>query len=118
MMVEGSQIDWGGHANNTIYIVNEMLDFDRAVGKALEFASKDGETLIIVTADHETGGMALTDGNFTTGKVKGAFTSGDHTAVMVPIFAYGPGAENFTGIMENTDIPKNIMKLLKLASGK
>lgn len=118
MMVEGSQIDWGGHANNTIYIVNEMLDFDRAVGKALEFASKDGETLIIVTADHETGGMALTDGNFTTGKVKGAFTSGDHTAVMVPIFAYGPGAENFTGIMENTDIPKNIMKLLKLTSGK
>lgn len=118
MMVEGSQIDWGGHANNTIYIVNEMLDFDRAVGKALEFASKDGETLIIVTADHETGGMALTDGNFTTGKVKGAYTSGDHTAVMVPIFAYGPGAENFTGIMENTDIPKNIMKLLKLASGK
>lgn len=118
MMVEGSQIDWGGHANNTIYIVNEMLDFDRAVGKALDFASKDGETLIIVTADHETGGMALTDGNLTTGKVKGTFTSGDHTAVMVPIFAYGPGAENFTGIMENTDIPKNIMKLLKLSSVK
>lgn len=118
MMVEGSQIDWGGHANNTIYIVNEMLDFDRAVGKALDFASKDGETLVIVTADHETGGMALIDGDFATGRVKGAFTSGDHTAVMVPIFAYGPGADHFTGIMENTDIPKNIMKLLKLTSVK
>lgn len=118
IMVEGSQIDWGGHANNTIYIVNEMLDFDRAVGKALDFASKDGETLIIVTADHETGGMALADGNMATGKVKAAFTSGDHTAVMVPVFAYGPGAENFTGIMENTDIPKNIMKLLGFPSAE
>jgi alkaline phosphatase len=116
MMVEGSQIDWGGHANNTIYVVNEMLDFDRAVGKALEYASKDGETLIIVTADHETGGMALADGNMATGRVRGAFTSGDHTAIMVPVFSYGPGAENFTGIMENTDIAKNIMKLLGFPS--
>jgi alkaline phosphatase len=114
MMVEGSQIDWGGHANNTIYIVNEMLDFDRAIGKALEFAAKDGETLIIVTADHETGGMAITGGDMATGKVRAAFNSGDHTAVMVPVFAYGPGAENFTGIMENTDIAKKMMKLLGL----
>lgn len=112
IMVEGSQIDWGGHANNTIYVVNEMLDFDRAIGKALEFASKDGETLIIVTADHETGGMALTGGDMAKGRVKAGFVSGDHTAVMVPVFAYGPGAENFTGIMENTDIAKKIMKLL------
>lgn len=114
IMVEGSQIDWGGHANNTIFVVNEMLDFDRAIGKALEFASKDGETLIIVTADHETGGMAITGGDMATGKVRASFTSGDHSAVMVPVFAYGPGAENFTGIMENTDIAKKIMKLLGL----
>jgi alkaline phosphatase len=114
IMIEGSQIDWGGHANNTIYVVNEMLDFDRAVGKALEFAAKDGETLIIVTADHETGGMAIVGGDMQTGKLKGAFPTGDHTAIMVPVFAYGPGAANFTGIMDNTDIPKEIMKLLGL----
>ncbi|MDD2306590.1 MAG: alkaline phosphatase [Prolixibacteraceae bacterium] len=112
IMVEGSQIDWGAHANNTIYVVNEMLDFDRTIGKALEFASKDGETLIIVTADHETGGLALVGGDMKTGMVKGAFSTGDHTSVMVPIFAYGPGAENFTGIMENTDIAKKIMSLM------
>lgn len=112
IMIEGSQIDWGGHANNTIYVVNEMLDFDQTIGKALEFAANDGETLIIVTADHETGGMALTGGDMKTGMVKAAFPTGDHTAVMVPVFAYGPGAENFTGIMENTDIPKKIMSLL------
>ncbi|MDP3433746.1 MAG: alkaline phosphatase, partial [Bacteroidota bacterium] len=114
IMIEGSQIDWGGHANNTIYIVNETLDFDRAVGKALEFASKNRETLLIVTADHETGGMAIVGGDMKSGMVKGAYTTGGHSAIMVPVFAYGPGAENFTGIMENTDIPKNIMKLLGL----
>lgn len=112
MMVEGSQIDWGGHQNHVGYVVGEMLDFDQAIGKALEFAANDKETLIIVTADHETGGMALVGGNIKNGMVKGAFPTGDHTATMVPVFAYGPGAENFTGIMENTDIAKKIMKLM------
>jgi len=112
IMIEGSQIDWGGHANNTIYIVKEMLDFDQTIGKALEFAANDGETLIIVTADHETGGLALAGGDMKSGVVKGAFTSGDHTAVMVPVFSYGPGSENFTGIMENTDIAKKIIDLM------
>lgn len=114
IMIEGSQIDWGAHQNNTIYVVNEMLDFDRAIGKALEFAAKDGETLIIVTADHETGGMAIVGGDMKSGMVKGAFSSPEHTAVMVPVFAYGPGAEIFSGIQENTDIPKKIMSLLGL----
>jgi len=112
IMIEGSQIDWAGHQKNTGYIVREMLDFDQAIGKALEFAAKDRETLIIVTADHETGGFALAGGDMKTGMVKGAFTSGNHTGVMVPVFAYGPGAENFTGIMENTDIAKKIITLL------
>ena len=55
MMIEGSQIDWGGHANNSEYIVAEMLDFNKAVGAVLDFAKEDGNTLVIVTADHETG---------------------------------------------------------------
>lgn len=112
LMVEGSQIDWGGHAGSTIYIVEEMLDFDRTVGKALEFAANNKETLVIVTADHETGGMAIVDGNYETGMVKGEFPTGSHTGVMIPVFAYGPGAEQFTGIMDNTDIPNRIRKLL------
>jgi alkaline phosphatase len=112
LMVEGSQIDWGGHAGSTIYIVEEMLDFDRTVGKALEFAARNKQTLVIVTADHETGGMAIVDGNYETGMVKGEFPTGSHTGVMVPVFAFGPGAEQFTGIMDNTDIPNRIRKLL------
>jgi alkaline phosphatase len=112
LMVEGSQIDMGAHANNTVYVVEDMLDFDRAIGRALEFAASNGETLIVVTADHETGGMTLVGGNMKTGLVKGAYTTGNHTAVMVPVFAYGPGAELFGGIQENTDIPKKIMQLM------
>lgn len=114
LMVEGSQIDWGGHANETDYIVQEMIDFDRAIGLALDFAEKDGETLVIVTADHETGGFALAGGDFAKGTVKGAFTSTKHTAVMVPVFAYGPGAEWFTGIQENIDLYKHMMQLMEL----
>ena len=112
LMVEGSQIDWAGHANNTPYMVTETLDFDKAVGIALEYAAKDKETLVIVTADHETGGMALTGGNVETGSVKGGYVSGDHTAVMVPVFAFGPGSAHFRGIYDNTDIPKMIMELI------
>lgn len=104
LMVEGSQIDWGGHQNDVAYVVGEMLDFDKAVGKALEFAARDKNTLVIVTADHETGGMNLVEGDITKGKVKAAFVSGDHTGVMVPVFAYGPGAWQFTGIYQNTDV--------------
>ncbi|MFV0289384.1 MAG: alkaline phosphatase [Mangrovibacterium sp.] len=114
IMIEGSQIDWGGHANNTNYIAQEMLDFDQAVGKALEFAAKDGQTLVIVTADHETGGMALIGGNMQTGMVESEYITNDHTAVMVPVFSFGPGADKFTGIMKNSDIGK----ILKELAGK
>lgn len=112
LMVEGSQIDWGGHANSTVYIVEDMLDFDQTIGEVLKFATNDGETLVVITADHETGGIALTGGNITTGEVKADFPIKDHTAVMVPVFAYGPGAEEFTGIMENTEIHNKMKKLL------
>lgn len=112
MMVEGSQIDWGGHANSAIYIVEDMLDFDRAIGEAIKFAAKDGETLVVVTADHETGGMALTGGDMSTGMVKGAFPTGGHTGVMVPVFSYGPGAEEFIGIMDNTEVHDKMKTLL------
>ncbi|TCO07079.1 alkaline phosphatase [Natronoflexus pectinivorans] len=104
MMIEGSQIDWGGHNNDTGYIIGEMLDMDRAVGVALEFAAKNGETLVIVTSDHETGGMALHGGDYEKGSVTAGYTSGNHTGSMVPVMAFGPGAEEFIGIYDNTDL--------------
>ena len=115
LMVEGSHIDWGAHANNTLYVANEVVDFDRAVGKAMEFAEKDKKTLVIVTADHETGGMAIVDGNYKTGKVSAKFVTASHTGVMVPVFAWGPGAELFQGIQENTELFYKMMTLLGLS---
>jgi alkaline phosphatase len=105
LMVEGSQIDWGGHANNADYIITEVLDFDRAIGKILDFAQKDGETLVVITADHETGGFAINKGSeMEAGKLRTGFTTGGHTADLIPVFAFGPGAEAFAGIYENTEI--------------
>jgi alkaline phosphatase len=80
-----------------------MADFENAVSHALDFAKKDGETLVVVTADHETGGMAILQGsNLDSLDLK--FTSKGHTASMIPVFAYGPGADFFNGIYDNTDI--------------
>ena len=113
-MVEASQIDWGGHDNDTAYIVEEMLDLDRAIGVALEFSMKKGKTLIICTADHETGGMAIISGNTSAGQIKANYSTGGHTGVMVPVLAIGPGAEKFIGIYENTALFDKIKTLLKL----
>ncbi len=113
MMVEGSQIDFGGHSNNTTYLVEEMLDFDKAIGRALDFASKDGKTLVVVTADHECGGLSILNGNMKDGEVTCSFATSSHTGVMVPVFAYGPGAEKFTGIMENSELGKQLISLIK-----
>lgn len=114
IMAEGAQIDYGGHANDLSYVVTEQHDFDRLVGQALKFADQDGETLVIVTADHETGGLSLLDANYKKGEVRGNFSSDDHTNIMVPVFAYGPGAQNFIGVYNNTEIFKKILMAYKL----
>jgi len=114
LMVEGSQIDWGGHTNETSYVTSEMIDFDKAIGIALDFARTDRHTLVIITADHETGGMAITGGDMTHGKVEASFVTKSHTGDMVPVFAFGPGAEAFSGIYENTAIYEKMMNALGL----
>ncbi|MDR1368918.1 MAG: alkaline phosphatase [Dysgonamonadaceae bacterium] len=116
VMIEGSQIDWGGHANNEQYIINETIDFDNAVKIAVDFAKKDGNTLVIVTADHETGGMTLAGGNIENKIVDSKFSTGNHTATPVPVYTFGPGAENFTGYFDNTEFKDKIIHLLDLES--
>lgn len=114
LMVEGSQIDWAAHDNNSKQVVKEMLDFDKAIEAVINYAEKDGNTLVIITADHETGGMTILNGTFGSDDMKTVFTSKSHSGVPVPVFAYGPGAENFTGFMENISFKNKIEKLLKL----
>jgi alkaline phosphatase len=114
IMAEGAQIDYGGHANDLPFLVTEQHDFDRLVGEALKFADQDGETLVIVTADHETGGLSLLDASYEKGIVRGNFSSDDHTNIMVPVFAYGPGSQNFIGVYPNSDIFRKITQAYKL----
>ena len=114
MMVEGSQLDDYGHFNQLDLLMKETLDFDQTIGKMMKWAAQDGETLVVVTADHETGGLTLVDGNKDEGKVTCCFSTKSHSGVMVPVYAFGPGSEQFSGIMENTDIFKKIKALMKL----
>ncbi len=121
LMVEGSQIDWAGHDNDTDYLVTEQLDFEKAIKVAMDFAEKDGNTLVVVTADHETGGFTLSaeynddEGHSKTDQINPTFATGGHSATLVPVFAYGPGAEDFTGIYENTGI---FDKMATLVTGR
>ena len=104
LMVEGSQIDWGGHSNDAEYIRQETMDFDKAIAKALDFAEKDGNTLVIVTADHETGGFALSgnEEDKTQNVIDPKFITKNHTGTMVPVYSYGPGSARLGGIYDNT----------------
>lgn len=111
LMVEGSQIDWGGHQNDQEYILSEMNDFCGAISAALKFA-QTSNTLVLVTADHETGGMAITDGKPDGSDLKFKFNSTGHTAEMVGVFAKGPGEEHFRGVYDNFMIGRKLFYLL------
>lgn len=110
LMIEGAQIDWACHARQANRAVAEMIDFEAVIAEILRFAEADGETLVVVTADHETGGLALEQGAGLT-VLEYDFTTGYHTATMVPVFAYGPGSKAFGGVMENTDIYAKMAQL-------
>lgn len=181
LMVEGSQIDWEAHGNDPYGVWKEVVEFDKAIAVALDFARKNPDTLVVVTADHETGGLststgtymlevdklrkfkANTDwflarynieekekfiaavkefydiemteeeyaqllnvkktakssydlanafGRYISSKALLGWTTFDHTGNPVPLFAFGPGAEHFTGWLDNTDVPRIIARLM------
>ena len=103
LMVEGSQIDWALHANDSRWLRDEMADWEQTVRTVLEFAAQDGETLVILTGDHECAGMSL-NGTGKSRYFEPRFASRVHSAALVPVLAYGPGAKAFTGLYDNTDL--------------
>lgn len=113
LMVEGAKIDYAGHSRCLPGSVIEMLSFDLAVAEALKFADENGQTLVVVTADHETGGLVLLDGDEQSGRIMGVYTTDDHTPAMLPVFAYGPGADRFCGTYLNTEIARRISELTR-----
>ncbi|MDB9813087.1 alkaline phosphatase [Gammaproteobacteria bacterium] len=110
LMSEGSQIDWAGHDNNVKYMLSEFADFDKSVAAAIEFAKNDKETLILVTADHATGGLVLQKPRGSS--IRAQWTTTSHDLASINIYAYGPGAEKFSGVMDNTEIFDRMLQAL------
>ncbi len=113
LMAEGAKIDYAGHSDCFPASVIEQLAFDRAVAAAMKFADEDGHTLVVVTADHETGGLTILDGDLKTGHVLAIYNSDDHTPAVIPVFAYGPGSQHFQGAYLNTEIARTIKRIVK-----
>lgn len=118
LMIEGSNIDKAAHSSNLEEMMEELLDFDRTAGAVLDWASKHPGTLVVITADHNTGAFALTGGSREKGEITARFGSGSHDGVAVPVYAFGAGSGDFTGIYENTDIFNKIMNALKKGADK
>ena len=110
LMTEGSQIDWAGHSNDIEYMIREFKDFDLTIKDLINFVTANKDTLLLITADHETGGLQLMkqkDDSFIV-----QWGTGSHTGVPVGVYAYGPGSQNFSGVMDNTDIFYKILEVL------
>lgn len=115
-MIEGSQIDGACHGNNLPEMIAEMRDFEQAVGRAFDFADSHEGTLVLVVGDHETGGLTVISNNkdFTASEsgIEYNYSTTSHSGTPVVLYAYGAGAGNFAGVMENTDIFERIKALL------
>ena len=112
LMVEGSKIDRACHENNEEECVRQVLLFDEAVKAGIDFAMSKGRTLVVVTADHETGGLVITGEEGGSSKPEVKWSSKGHTAMPVAVYAFGPGAEEFSGVYDNTEIAKKTARLL------
>ena len=113
LMVEGSMIDDGGHDNKAGMTMEEVFDFDKTLGIVLEWAAKDGETLVVVTGDHATGGMTLLSGSIEEKRIRVNFSTTGHNGIFLPVFAWGPHSEDFVGVYENIDLSNKIRNLIK-----
>lgn len=109
LMIESSQIDWSCHGNDSTYLRAEMAETNNIVGKCFDYADSHPGTLVVITADHETGGVTLLGENKTPD-----FSTGEHTGVFVPVYLYGTGADKINGIMENSSIRNKILELLSV----
>ncbi|WP_341226991.1 alkaline phosphatase [uncultured Arcticibacterium sp.] len=111
LLIENGHIDGSGHANKAKALAAEVRDFDKAIGLVMDYVDSHPETLLIITADHETGGVTLPHG--TKNEMEIQFHSNDHTGILVPLFAYGKGAEKLQGIYENTEVYDRMLEYIK-----
>ncbi len=111
IMIEESQVDWGGHANSSEYVFGEMESLNQVVNYCLDYQRTHPDVLVVLTADHETAGCSVNDGS--DGALDIQFTGDHHTANFVPVWATGPGSEAFDAFLDNTEIGKTLIRYIK-----
>jgi alkaline phosphatase len=114
LMVEDEGVDHGSHVNRPDYFIEHLQNLDAAAKAGIDFALQNGNTLVLVTADHETGGLNIIDGSPAGGQFEVAWATDRHSGQPVPLFAFGPHAMRFTGLKDNTEIPQIIADLMRL----
>lgn len=114
LMSEASQIDWAAHDNDAKSMITEFKDFDNTIRELINFVTKDMNTLLLITADHETGGLQIM--NEKDNNIIIQWGTGRHTGIPVGVYAYGPGAHLFSGLMDNTDIHNKILDAVDYAN--
>lgn len=114
LMIENGNIDGNGHSNNVSGMVREVLEFDKVISQVIQVADNNKNTLVVITADHETGGFGILHGNQESNKIEGEFLTNDHTGGMVPVFSYGPRSKYFNGVYENTQIFDKILQVMEI----
>ena len=112
LMSEGSQIDWAAHDNDAKKMITEFEDFDKTIRLAMEYVGENKDTLLIITADHETGGLQILKQDKDYVQIQ--WGTGRHTGIPVGVYAYGPAASHFTGLMDNTEIYHKIISILSV----
>ena len=115
-MVESAIIDGYGHNNDSEGMIEEMHEFDQTLKALIAYVNAHPNTLLVVTADHETGGTGIAYKSHIVNQPEGLhlnFSTKGHTGTVVPIFAYGAGAEEFRGIFQNRELPRIIENLMK-----
>lgn len=108
LLIENGHIDGAGHDNKAKELAAEVIEFDKTIGQVMRYVDSNPGTLLVITADHETGGVVLPHG-YKDG-IEIQFHSNDHSGIPVPLFAYGKGSENFGGVYENTAIFDKILE--------
>jgi alkaline phosphatase len=116
LLIEEEAIDTRAHVYDIAGTAAAVSRFDDAVGAVLDFAAADGRVLVVATADHETGGLVLDRGTISGGTLEVVWADLSHSVIPVPLFAYGPGAEAFSGVLDNTEVPRLLAEALRLPS--
>src|SRR5688500_12538869 len=111
LMIENEGTDSASHQNFLPDVQSSLTSFDLSVGIALDFAAARGDTLVVVTADHETGGLRINETK--AGRPRPEWSTTDHTAGAVPVFAFGPGSATFAGFYDNTDVGKKLLRFVR-----